>query len=66
MNSKDQIKADLKAIANNRGLIGESVDLQIDFLTYKIYNEKLDKINLAYEGSLDRAANIDLSWPEEF
>lgn len=59
MISKDEIKKSLTKIAENNNLVGESIDLIVDELTYFLYNGQLDIVNAIQEVNLSTAALLN-------
>lgn len=59
MNSRESIKEELQLIAKNHELKGESVDLQVDLLSYCLFHEQLEISNTARELSISSAVLIN-------
>lgn len=55
MTSKEEIRATLREIAMNNSLVGESVDLLVDQLTYALYHNQLEITNAVQESNLSTA-----------
>jgi hypothetical protein len=55
MISKEAIREELVKIAANNGLYGESVNLIIDTITYALYHEQFEIINMVQENNLATA-----------
>ena len=55
MISKETIREELKKIASNNGLHGESVNMAIDLITYSLYHEQFEIANMVQENNLSTA-----------
>lgn len=56
MKSKDQIRSEYSALAKNRGLTGDSVELILDLLTYQSYENQIVSVANQFNNSLDRSS----------